>query len=249
MSFAVVSVLFQREIRLFVTQRSRLVGALAQPLLFWLVLGTGLAPSFKAEGGAGYTQYFYSGILVMTLLFSSISVTMSVIEDRHRGFMQGVLAAPGSRASVAMGKVLGGAAVGFLQTLLLLALAPLAGYSLGAINWPATLLSMALASTGLTALGFVLAWRLDSSAGYHGVMSVLLLPLWVLSGALFPLEPTHAVMAWVGRLNPMTYAVSSLRGGLEGAPFTDLLLPLGVLLLAAGAACVAAARTARRGGI
>jgi daunorubicin resistance ABC transporter membrane protein len=208
-----------------------------------VVLGTGLAPSFAAPGGGpGYRQFFYPGVVVMMLLFTSISTTMSVIEDRHQGFLQGVLAAPGGRGSLALGKILGGSAVALLHALLLLPLAPLAGYSVGGADWPVVILALAVAAVGLTSVGFLFAWRIDSTSGYHVVMSVVLLPLWVLSGALFPLGPTHPVMAWAGRLNPMTYAVEALRGGLCGAPPASSLADLGILGLLTLAALFFAAR-------
>lgn len=248
----VARVLVARDLRLFFTQRSRVFGALAQPLLFWLILGTGLAPSFRmpgAENGPGYMEFFFPGVVLMMLLFTSISSTMSVIEDRHQGFLQGVLAAPGSRAAIAIGKSVGGALVGLLHAVLLLLLMPLAGYPYLDANWIAVILSLSLASLGLTAVGFVIAWRLDSSQGYHIVMSVVLLPLWVLSGALFPLESTHPVMIWIGRLNPMSYAVKAFRDGLSGASLADTALPLAILAALTAAALFAASRVARKGGI
>ena len=248
----VAKVLIARDLRLFFTQRSRVIGALAQPLLFWLILGTGLAPSFRmpgAENGPGYMEFFFPGVVMMMLLFTSISTTMSVIEDRHQGFMQGVLAAPGSRAATAIGKSVGGALVGLLHAVLLLLLMPLAGYPYLDASWIAVILSLSLSALGLTAVGFVIAWKLDSSAGYHVVMSVVLLPLWVLSGAIFPLEATHPVMAWIGRMNPMSYAVTAFRDGLSGAPLGETALPLAILAALTAAALFAATRVARKGGI
>ncbi len=244
MRWAVVRVLVARDLALFFRQPSRVLGALAQPLLFWVVLGAGLTPSFS--GGEPYARFFFPGVVAMMLLFTSISTTMSVIEDRHSGFLQGVLAAPGGRASVAAGKTLGGALVGFFHAVLLLPLAPLAGYSVGGADWPMVLVSLFLSAVGLTAVGFVFAWRLDSTAGYHVVMSVVLLPLWVLSGALFPLGPTHPAMAWAGRVNPMSFVVSTLRDGLGGAPLGGALVPLGVLAALSLGALWLAQRASRR---
>ncbi len=249
---AVFNVLVRRDLRLFLTQRSRVIGALAQPLLFWVILGAGLAPSFSMPGatnGPDYFTWFFPGVVMMMLLFTSISSTMSVIEDRHQGFLQGVLAAPGPRSAVALGKTVGGAMVGLIHAALLLLLAPLAGFPFGEVNILSTVLALALAATGMTALGFVIAWRLDSTAGYHVVMSLVLMPLWIISGALFPLAGTHPVMAWAARLNPIAYAVTALREGLTGAPLTDTLPDLGILAIFVAAALIAAARTARKGGI
>jgi daunorubicin resistance ABC transporter membrane protein len=249
---AVFNVLVRRDLRLFVTRRSRVIGALAQPLLFWVILGAGLAPSFAVPGttdGPDYFTWFFPGVVMMMLLFTSISSTMSVIEDRHQGFLQGVLAAPGPRSAVALGKTAGGATVGMIHAVLLVILAPLAGFAFGEVNWISALLALALAATGMTALGFVIAWRLDSTAGYHVVMSLVLMPLWIISGALFPLAGTHAVMAWAAKLNPIAYAVTALREGLSGAPLSETLPDLGILTIFVAAALFAAARTARKGGI
>jgi ABC-2 type transport system permease protein len=249
---AVVRVLVLRDLRLFVTRKSRVFGALAQPLLFWLILGAGLNPSFSVSGatnGPDYFTWFFPGVVMMMLLFTSISSTMSVIEDRHQGFLQGVLAAPAPRFSVAIGKTIGGASVGLAHAVLFLLLAPLAGFPYADISILSALLALALAATGLTALGFVIAWRLDSSAGYHVVMSVVLMPLWILSGALFPLAKTHPVMAYAARANPIAYAVTALRESLGGAPLAETAPDLLVLAGFVAVALIAAARTARRGGI
>jgi len=249
---AVFNVLLKRDLRLFVTRKSRVFGALAQPLVFWVILGAGLSPTFVVPGatdGPDYFTWFFPGVVMMMLLFTSISATMSVIEDRHQGFLQGVLAAPGPRSAVALGKTAGGAVVGMIHAVLLLLLAPLAGFAFGDVNWISSFLALALAATGMTALGFVIAWKLDSSAGYHVVMSLVLMPLWIISGALFPISGTHAVMAWAAKLNPIAYAVTSLREGLSGAPLAETLPDLGILAAFVAVALFAAARTARKGGI
>ncbi|HSY39901.1 MAG TPA: ABC transporter permease, partial [Polyangia bacterium] len=118
-----------RDLRRFFRQPSRIVGSAAQPLILWAVLGAGLGGSFRPAGGSGvdYLSYFYPGVVVLTLLFSAIFSTISVIEDRHHGFLQAVLAAPVSRASLVLGKTLGGVAIASMQAAILLALAPLAG--------------------------------------------------------------------------------------------------------------------------
>jgi ABC-type polysaccharide/polyol phosphate export permease len=232
-----VLALFRRDLRVFVLQRSRLLGTLAQPLLIWLVIGAGLAPSFAAgEDGPGYMRFFYPGAVVMMLLMTSISATMSVIEDRHQGFLQGVLAAPVGRWQLALGKTLGGAFLGLIPAVILVLIGPVAGFEYGGMNVIALLGGLILTAIAFTALGFALAWKLDSSAGYHVVMSAVLFPLWILSGAMFPMEPTHPVLAWIGRLNPMSYAVTVVRGGFEGAPAGGLVFPgaiLAVVTLAA----------------
>jgi ABC-2 type transport system permease protein len=156
----------------------------------------------------------------MVVLFGAIFATMSVIEDRHSGFLQAVLVAPGSRVSVVLGKCIGAATVALAQSVLFALLAPAAGFSLSTIDWPMLLLVLSLSCFGLCALGFAVAWWLDSTAGYHVVMSVALLPMWILSGAMFP-APKLGWIAWVQRCNPMSYSVSAVRRALYAGRLPD----------------------------
>jgi daunorubicin resistance ABC transporter membrane protein len=236
LNLATIAVLWSRDLRRFFRQRSRVVGALVQPLIFWLVIGSGFDKAFLQAGG--YRHFFFPGILLLIVLFTSIFTTMSVIEDRHKGFLQAVLVAPASRASLVLGKTLGGVTIALVQSALFLALVPLAGYSPLQIDWPLLFGALLLASIGLSALGFGIAWWLDSTQGYHVIMSVLLIPLWILSGALFPVE--MVAVRWLEipmRLNPMTYAVSTVRDALRGGGAT----PWTALAVLAGFAIVATA--------
>jgi ABC-type polysaccharide/polyol phosphate export permease len=176
---------------------------------------------------------------------TSISATMSVIEDRHQGFLQGVLAAPVGRWELALGKTFGGAFLGLVPAVILVLIGPVAGFGYGGMNPVAVLVGLLLTAVAFTAFGFAIAWKLDSSAGYHVVMSAVLFPLWVLSGAMFPMEPTHPVLFWIGRMNPMSYAVTVVRGGFEGVPTGDLLLPAAILAALTLAAIALAIRTCR----
>ncbi len=196
-------------------------------MILWLVLGAGLGDSFQIAGAAGtkYLAYFYPGTIVLTMLFTAIFSTMSVIDDRHHGFLQAVLVAPVSRASLVLGKTLGGVTIALLQAVALVALAPLAGFPLAAMNLPLVFAALALAAVGFTALGFAVAWWIDSTQGYHGIMSVALIPLWMLSGAMFPAGGGSAWVRGLMAADPMTYAVSAVRRGLHGATLPDALLP------------------------
>jgi ABC-2 type transport system permease protein len=218
LDLATVRVLAVRDVVRFFRQRSRIVGALAQPLIFWVVLGSGFAGSFRlpGEGAADYRAFFFPGVVAMVLLFAAIFATISVIEDRHAGFLQGVLAGPGSRLAVAAGKSLGSSAIALIQAVIFLLLAPVAGVDLGAVNFPLLGLVMVLTSLALTGLGFALAWWIDSTTGYHAVMSVVLLPMWVLSGAMFPVSGASPVVAWVMRVNPLRFGVDAMRRALFG---------------------------------
>jgi daunorubicin resistance ABC transporter membrane protein len=224
-----IAALAGRDLRRFFRQPSRVVGSLAQPLILWAVLGAGLGGSFRAGGAAdvGYLQYFYPGIVVLTMLFTAIFSTISVIDDRHHGFVQAVLAAPTSRTALVLGKTLGGVAIASLQGVALLLLAPLAGFSLAEINWPLILTALPLAAIGFTALGFAMAWWIDSTQGYHAVMSVALIPLWMLSGAMFPGRGAGRVVGTLMAFDPMTYAVDAVRRGFHGANVPPELLASG----------------------
>ena len=247
--WATVAVLWRRDLMRLFRQKSRLVGALAQPLIFWLVIGSGMAGSFRAPGSeVGYLTYFFPGVVAMVVLFTSIFTTMSVIEDRHAGFLQSVLVAPSSRAALAAGKIAGGTTVALLQAGLFLALAPFAGFAWGGIAWGALAVVLTLTSLALTALGFALAWWIDDNQGYHAVMSVLLIPLWVLSGAMFPVAGARPWLAALMRANPLTYAVDGTRRALAGEPWraADLAVIAVFALAMFGVAAVAAGAGPRR---
>ncbi|MFI5308883.1 MAG: ABC transporter permease, partial [Polyangiales bacterium] len=159
---------------------------------------------------------------------TAIFTTMTVIEDRHSGFLQAVLAAPGSRASVVLGKCLGAATVALCQSVLFALLAPATGFAVDVIEWPTLFAALALSCFGMCALGFAVAWWLDSTAGYHVVMSIVLLPMWILSGAMFP-APAGGVLALVQRFDPMSYSVSAVRRALYGG-----VLPQGTSVVQSG---------------
>lgn len=206
--------LWQREMVRFVRQRDRIIGALVTPVVFWLLLGAGLGRSFQAGNGEGYLEYFFTGTVVMILLFTAIFSTISVIEDRREGFLQGVLVAPVGRLGIVLGKLLGGASLAMLQGCLFLLVASVVKVPVSLAGLPWLLVAMALVSFALTGLGFLLAWQLNSSQGFHAIMNLLLIPMWLLSGALFPASGAQPWMAWVMKLNPLTYGVTAIRQGL-----------------------------------
>lgn len=209
----VVGTLAQRELVRFFRQKNRVFGALGQPIIFWLLFSEGLRSS-----SLGYA-HFFPGTLVMILLFTAIFATISIIEDRREGFLQGVLVAPIPRWSMVLGKVLGGAAIAMLQGILFMALgwATVASVRPTVPGAVAAVVLMAVVSIALTALGFVLAWRMDSTQGFHAVMSVFLLPMWLLSGAFFPMD-TGGWLGWIVAVNPLTYGVAGLRHYLQQYP-------------------------------
>lgn len=193
--------LLLREILRFVRQRGRMIGALGTPLLFWMVLGSGF----------GDMTAFFPGALLMVVLFTAIFSSISIIEDRNEGFLQGVLAAPVPRLAIVLGKVLGGALLGSVQGLVLLGLAPLSGIVYGIMEFLMAMGVVFIIAVALSALGFVFAWRMDSVQGFHAVMNLLLFPMWMMSGAFFPISGAAGVMRAVMTVNPLTYGLGALR--------------------------------------
>lgn len=228
-----VASLAQRELVRFLRQRTRIVGALGQPLIFWVLFGAGLQGSFQGPGGASYQEYFLAGVAVMIVLFTAIFSTISIIEDRREGFLQGVLVAPVPRLAIVLGKLCGGTVLAVLQTLLFLVIGPLlslVGLSppiqtgLNAANLFPVLAWLTLLGFTLTGLGFIIAWPMDSTHGFHAIMSVFLLPMWLLSGAVFPATGS-GWLSVVIQLNPLTYGVAGLRRLLATNPASVEQLP------------------------
>jgi ABC-2 type transport system permease protein len=249
-----VFTLWRREIIRFVRQRSRLIGAFAQPLAFWLLLGGGLSASFRPPGAesSGYLEYFYPGIILLALLFTAIFATIAVIEDRKMGFLQGVLVAPVSRMSVILGQALGSTTLAVLQGVLLLLLAPVVGISLSFTSALSAIGVMFLIALALSNLGLTIAWRMESVQGFHAVMNLILMPIWFLSGAFFPAAGLPSWFTWIMQLNPLTYGMAALRRCLyftvptAAGPIPQLLPSLLITVLFALGSFLLAAYTARR---
>jgi len=206
--------LWWRELVRFYRQRSRVVGVIASPLVFWLVIGSGFGTSFRsgdAPGQQHYLDYFYPGALIMIVLFTSIFTMMSVIEDRKEGFLLSVLVAPVPRSAIVLGTVLGGTTLAALPGLIFLVFAPLVGIHFGFMMFLLVVLTIFLVSFALTGLGFAIAWPMDSTSAFHAIINLFLIPLWLLSGALFPLGGASWWIRALIRINPLTYGVEALR--------------------------------------
>jgi len=239
-----IGTLWWRELVRFYRQRSRLFGALGTPLVFWLLIGSGIGTSFRppaAPAEMNYLEYFYPGTIVLIILFTAIFSTISVIEDRREGFLLSVLVAPMSRSGLALGKILGGATLGFLQGFLFVLVAPLVGISIDLQKVVLLAGVLFMTAFSLTALGFTLAWWMDSTQGYHAVMNLLLFPMWLLSGAVFPPSGASTWVEWIMKINPLTYQVAAVRHIFYGAgPYWEAELPsFPVALLVSGAFSVA----------
>jgi ABC-2 type transport system permease protein len=202
--------LWWREIVRFYRMPARVVGVIASPVMFWLVLGSGFGKSL-GNNEQSYLEYFFPGALIMIVLFTSIFAMMSVIEDRRAGFLLSVLVAPVSRSSIVLGKVLGGTTLGTLQGALFLLIAPLVSIRLDLLQFGLALLTIWVVAFALTALGFAVAWRMDSAQGFHAVVNMFLIPLWLLSGAVFPISGASGWLQAIMRANPLTYGMDALR--------------------------------------
>src|SRR5277367_3295041 len=218
--------LWLREIVRFYRQKARVVGVIASPLLFWFVLGSGFAHSFRS-GGAGsqqYLGYFFPGAVVMIVLFTAIFSMMSLIQDRNEGFLLSVLAAPVSRSAIVFGKVLGGATLAAIQGIVFLIFTPLIGVHPNLQAIAISVITILMISFELTALGFAIAWPMDSPQAFHAIVNLILLPLWMLSGALFPASGASGWLRTLMQLNPLTYGVDALRIALFPAQHTEFSL-------------------------
>lgn len=210
--------LWRREIVRFLRQKNRVIGALATPLVFWLLIGSGVGPAFRLPGlpaDMTYLAYFFPGTVVLILLFTAIFSTISVIEDRREGFLQGVLVAPVAPEAIVLGKFLGGMTLAAGQALLFCLAAPLAGLPFDLAVLLRLIPALLVVGFGLVGLGFLIAWPLDSTQGFHAIMNVFLMPLWMLSGSLFP-AASDSWMRYAVGLNPVAYGTAAVRRAFYG---------------------------------
>ena len=210
--------LARREWTRFFRQRNRVTAAIVQPLLFWILFGVGLKGSFETAGALDFLQFFLPGTLALIVLFTAIFSTISVIEDRREGFMQSVLVAPVGRWPVLAGKVIGGSAIAWVQALVFLALVYVVGTA--AVGWtlPGLLVLMAVMAVAMCSLGMIVAWPMDSTQGFHAIMMLGLMPMWLLAGTFFPIpafgDSTSVgqyILGGIMRANPLTYTMVEMR--------------------------------------
>lgn len=214
----------RREVVRFVRQRSRIIGSLLTPLMAWLFFGVAMGGVVDVSRvGSSYGAHFFPGAVLLSVLFVAIFASISLIEDRHEGFLQAVLVAPFPRWALVLGKVLGGTALATFHGALFLPLAPFAGVPLTAPAVLATLIVLAAASFAVASVSFLAAWYLDSTQGFHSFMNAGLMPAWLLSGAFFPETSVGPVLRAVMLANPVSWAFraleSAMAGGLSTAPF------------------------------
>ncbi len=238
---SVAIALARREILRFYRQKGRVVGALVTPMVFWAVLGSGM--------GTGYLQFFFPGSLLLMIVFTAVFATIGIVDDRRDGFLAAAVLTPAPRWAIAAGITAGAAAISTVQAAALLPVARWLGYPIGVTDWVLLTLGCAVVSTGCAAAGLAVAWRAGSPQGYHGFMNAVIVPLWLLSGAVFPAEGAPGWTRVVAAFNPLAYGLAAIRGMMDpmGAPVTGPLSIAGPVALALTAlACWWAVRTVRR---
>lgn len=210
--------LWRRDMVRFLRQKNRIIGALGAPLVFWILIGSGVGPGFRLPGwpeDMTYLAYFFPGTVVLILLFTAVFSTIPLIEDRREGFLQGVLVAPVAPEAIVLGKLLGGTTLATGQALLFCLAAPWAGVPLDAEVLARLVPALLVTGFALTGVGLLVAWPLESTAVFPAIMNVLIMPLWLLSGALFP-AAADSWMRYAVAVNPVAYATAAVRRAFYG---------------------------------
>jgi ABC-2 type transport system permease protein len=241
-AMSVIYILWLRELKRYFRSRVQMVAGLGQPLLYLLVLGFGLGPVFQSAGGGSYIQFVAPGVIGMMVLFTSVFSGISVLWDRQFGFLKETLVAPVPRVRIMIGRTLGGATVAMLQGTLMVIVCLIAGLRpVGLSALPLGLAFMLLIAIVFAALGIAIGSTLQDMQGMQLVMNFLVLPIFFLSGALFPLKNLPLALTVLTRLDPLSYGVDGLRGGLIAVTHfgivTDavVLVAVAVVLLGVGA--------------
>lgn len=231
-----IYILWLRELKRYLRSRAQIVASLGQPLLYLLALGFGLGPIFKKAGNGSYVQFVAPGVISMSILFTSVFSGIAMLFDRQFGFLKETLVAPVPRIQIMIGRTLGGATVAVMQGLLIMLVSLLVGFRPQHASYiPLAILCMGLIAIVFAALGTAFGSILQDMQGFQLVMNFMVLPIFFLSGALYPLTNLPKVMAVIVRLDPLTYGVDALRGCLNGVWQFSLATDLSLLgLIAAG---------------
>ncbi|UCD36173.1 MAG: ABC transporter permease [Nitrospiraceae bacterium] len=211
MELNAIYVLVAREFKKFVRERSRLVSTIARPLLWLFLVGAGMSRLISPDAGMPYTQFIFPGILGMTILFSSIFSSISIIWDKEFGFFKEILAAPVSRLSIVIGKGLSGTVVSTLQAVIVLLLFPLLGFRLGPVQILEVLVIALAMSFCISTFGILLATFYDSYESFSVIMNFIVMPMFFLSGAMYPVKLLPDALALAAKINPLTYGVDALK--------------------------------------
>jgi ABC-2 type transport system permease protein len=225
-----IYILWLRQIKRYFRSRPRIIASLGQPLLFLLALGFGFGPIFQRAGQGNYIQFLAPGVISMSILFTAIFSGIELIWDRQFGFLKETLVAPVPRILIMAGRTLGGATVALFQGLVVIAICLLAGFRItNFARLPVALLFMVLVAVMFTALGTAIASVLSDFQGFQLVMNFLVMPIFFLSGALFPLTNLPKALEIIASLDPLTYGVDGLRGALIGVGHFNATLDVAVL--------------------
>jgi ABC-2 type transport system permease protein len=227
---SVVYILWLRELKRYSRSRAQIVASLGQPLLYLLVLGFGLGPVFERAGQGSYLQFVAPGVVGMSVLFSSIFSGIGLLWDRQFGFLKETLVAPVPRLHIMIGRTLGGATVAMLQGLMVLIVCLVAGFRPAyAPLLPAALVVIALIAVVFAALGTAIGSTLQNMQGFQLIMNFLVMPIFFLSGALFPLNGLPAALGAVTRVDPLTYGIDGLRAAFIGTSHFSIITDMAVL--------------------
>ncbi len=213
-----------RDFKRFTRDRSQILASLGRPLIWLFIMGSGLRGSFRSDSHIPYTQFIFPGIITLSLLFSSMSSAITIVWDREFGFLKEILVAPVSRTSVAIGKAISGSLISCLQGCLVLVFAPFVGIKLSIPSLALVLCVMFIMSLCLTSIGISIAAQLTSFEGFGVISNFLIMPLFFLSGAMFPIKNLPHVIDLLVLANPLTYGVDIMRRGLLGVHNFSLLL-------------------------
>lgn len=226
----VIYIMWLRQLKRYFRSKSRMIGALGQPLLFLIAFGFGLGPMFSKAGQGNYIHFLVPGIIAMSVLFTSMFSGIEIIWDRQFGFLKETLVAPVSRLQIMIGRTLGGATVAVMQGMIVLMLSYVVGFRVVSISaLLVALIFMVLIALTFTALGTAIASRMQDFHGFQMIMNFLVMPIFFLSGALFPLPGLPKALEIVVRINPLSYGVDGLRGALVGVYHYGLLIDFLVL--------------------
>ncbi len=215
-----IYVICLREFIKFFREKSRLLGTLARPVLWLFVVGNGMGSLIKPQGGFSYLQFIFPGMIGMTILFSSIFSSISIVWDREFGFMKEMLVAPISRLSIVIGKTISGTLISVAQAIIILVLIPFLGIHLTLLQFFEVLAIAILVSFCITSLGILIAARLTSFDGFNIIMNFLVMPMLFLSGAMYPVTAMPAALRHLTLANPLTYGIDAFKHVLlqNGAP-------------------------------
>ena len=219
-----VYTIWLRDIKRYFRDKPRIIGSFAQPILFLFVLGTGIASSltFGGGGGGGYLDFMFPGIVGMTVLFTSFFSAMSIVWDREFGFLREVLVTPISRTSIVAGKLLGGSTIAMIQGTIILLFSPLLKIPITFVIFFKVIGIMFLVAMTIATLGIVLASVIKSMQAFQVITNFLLMPMFFLSGALFPLNNTVKWMNVVSKINPLSYGIDAMRTVILNDPALQL---------------------------